>query len=99
MIPDARILTFGYDADVDGFLSLAGQNTIHQHAQSLLSDLADFRSSPAEVRHPERSLLILLTIVADVTGRLFFEISMSSCMCAAWPVPSCILFITQETHG
>lgn len=49
MIPDVKIFTYGYDADIDGFLSGAGQNTINQHAQSLLSDLSDLRSSPAEV--------------------------------------------------
>lgn len=49
IIPDTRILTFGFDADVDGFLSSASQNTIHQHAQNLLSDLADLRNTPEDV--------------------------------------------------
>lgn len=44
VIPKARIFTWGYDADVDGFMSSASQNTIHQHANNLLSDLADLRS-------------------------------------------------------
>ena len=48
-IPDVKIFSYGYDADIDGFLSGAGQNTINQHAQSLLSDLSDLRSSHAEV--------------------------------------------------
>jgi len=41
--PEAKIFTFGYDADIDSFWSSAGQNTITQHAQSLLSDLTDLR--------------------------------------------------------
>ena len=49
VIPDVKIFSYGYDADIDGFLSGAGQNTINQHAQSLLSDLSDLRSSHAEV--------------------------------------------------
>ena len=49
VIPDVEIFSYGYDADIDGFLSGAGQNTINQHAQSLLSDLSDLRSSHAEV--------------------------------------------------
>ena len=49
VIPDVKIFSYGYDADIDGFLSGAGQNTIKQHAQSLLSDLSDLRSSDAEV--------------------------------------------------
>ncbi|KAL8834004.1 MAG: hypothetical protein Q9170_003978 [Blastenia crenularia] len=46
VIPDAHILTWGYDADVGGFFSSAGQSTIHEHAGSLLSDLADLRGTP-----------------------------------------------------
>ena len=47
--PDARIFTFGYDADVDGFFTSASKNTIYQHAQSLLSDIADMRQRFEEV--------------------------------------------------
>jgi hypothetical protein len=42
-IPEARISAFGYDADVVKFLGQAGQNKIRQHANNLLSDLADMR--------------------------------------------------------
>lgn len=49
MIPNTKIFSYGYDADVDGVLLSAGQNTIHQNAQNLLSDLADLRNSPSEV--------------------------------------------------
>lgn len=49
VIPDARIFTWGYDADIDGFLSTASQNTVHQHAINLLSDLADLRRSVEDV--------------------------------------------------
>ena len=48
IIPDADIYTWGYDADVDKFGS-ASQNTIHQHATSLLSDLADLQESLGSV--------------------------------------------------
>ena len=41
VIPDSKVYTFGYDADVDNFFSAAGQNTIHQHTRTLLEDLAD----------------------------------------------------------
>lgn len=43
IIPDAQILTWGYDADINHFLSSASQNTVHQHASNLLSDLVDER--------------------------------------------------------
>lgn len=52
VIPDAKILSFGYDADVGGLLSSASQNIIHQIAQILLSDLADLRDKPAEQEIP-----------------------------------------------
>ncbi|MCJ1400187.1 hypothetical protein MMC11_003391 [Xylographa trunciseda] len=39
-IPDARVYTWNYDADVHHWTSSASQNTIHQHASNLLSDLA-----------------------------------------------------------
>lgn len=42
-IPDARISAFGYDADVTKLLGQAGQNTIRQHAKSLLAGLSDMR--------------------------------------------------------
>lgn len=44
-IPDIRIFTLGYDADVDRFRSTASQNTIFQHAADLLSDVADLLES------------------------------------------------------
>ncbi len=40
-IPNARIYTFGYDADVSRFMSAAGLNTVSQHGTNLLSNLAD----------------------------------------------------------
>ncbi|KAL8928160.1 MAG: hypothetical protein Q9208_001870 [Pyrenodesmia sp. 3 TL-2023] len=52
VIPDAQVFTWGYDADIDGFLSSAGQSTIHQHAGSLLSDLSDLRVTPQQQAVP-----------------------------------------------
>lgn len=45
-IPDARILAFGYDADIVNFWSPASQNRVGNHAEKLLGDL---------VRRRERS--------------------------------------------
>lgn len=52
VLPDVQIFTWGYDADVGGFFSSAGQSTIHEHARSLLSDLADLRNAPPIQRIP-----------------------------------------------
>ena len=51
MIHDVRILTWGYDADVDG-LGSASQSTITQHAGSLLSDIADQRDAAQHYKSP-----------------------------------------------
>ena len=42
-LPNARILTYGYDADVAHFFSQASQSRIGDHARTLLSDLARIR--------------------------------------------------------
>ncbi|KAF2156673.1 hypothetical protein K461DRAFT_2120 [Myriangium duriaei CBS 260.36] len=44
-ITDARILTFGYDANVVNFFDSAGQNTLQSHALDLIGDLADKRDT------------------------------------------------------
>ncbi|KAL8686565.1 MAG: hypothetical protein Q9218_007015 [Villophora microphyllina] len=50
-IPEARVFTWGYDADIDGFSS-ASQSTIHQHAGSLLSDIANQRETGDDYKKP-----------------------------------------------
>jgi hypothetical protein len=47
-IPEARIMTFGYDAM---FISAQDSATIEQHAMTVLGGLADIRTSD-EVRRP-----------------------------------------------
>ncbi|KAL8959286.1 MAG: hypothetical protein Q9193_003826 [Seirophora villosa] len=47
VVPDSHIFTWGYDADVGGIFSSGGQSTIHEHANSLLSDLANLRDTPS----------------------------------------------------
>lgn len=49
-IPTARILAFGYDADVVNLLGQSSQNSIAQHARNLLGDLADMRFDSNTVR-------------------------------------------------
>lgn len=51
LIADVRIFTWGYDADIDGFGSRS-QNTINQHAGSLLSDIADQREAAEYYKGP-----------------------------------------------
>lgn len=62
VIPDAQVFTWGYDADIDGFFSSAGQSTIHEHAGSLLSDLSDLRGTP------EQQAIPLIFVVHSLGG-------------------------------
>ncbi|KAL9016862.1 MAG: hypothetical protein Q9185_005812 [Variospora sp. 1 TL-2023] len=62
VIPEAHIFSWGYDADVGGIFSSAGQSTIHEHAGSLLSDLADLRYTP------DRRYIPLIFVVHSLGG-------------------------------
>ena len=62
VIPDVRIFTWGYDADVVGFLSSASQNTINQHARNLLRDVDDLRSTP------DNQLIPIIFVVHSLGG-------------------------------
>jgi hypothetical protein len=39
-VPNARIMTFGYDADVAKFMSPVGQGDLRDHSLTLIEDLA-----------------------------------------------------------
>jgi hypothetical protein len=41
VLPEARILTWGYDADVDAFNTSVGHNNVEQHSTDLLTDIAN----------------------------------------------------------
>lgn len=48
-VPDARILAFGYDADIAKFLGPVSQNKLRDHASALLGELAAVRSEDDSV--------------------------------------------------
>lgn len=72
-IPDVRIYTWGYDADI-GALSSASRNTIHQHAQTLLSDLVDLRAS----EHNERPIIFVVHSLGGIIVKAALNISKST---------------------
>lgn len=49
-VPDARLLAFGYDADVVNFWSPVSQNRVANHALNLLGGLARQREKSDSVR-------------------------------------------------
>ena len=48
-LSEARIITYGYDADVVNFWSMASQNTVRDHSQKFLTSLANLRDSTGTV--------------------------------------------------
>ena len=48
-ISGARVLSFGYDADVAKFLGPVGQNNTREHASTLISDIAALRAEDNSV--------------------------------------------------
>lgn len=49
IITESRIYTWGYDVDINHVFSSASQATVFQHSSTLLSDLADERTSEESV--------------------------------------------------
>jgi hypothetical protein len=49
VLPEARILTWGYDADVDAFTTSVGHNNIEQHSTDLLTDIANLLDKLGDV--------------------------------------------------
>ncbi|KAE9364277.1 hypothetical protein N431DRAFT_355121, partial [Stipitochalara longipes BDJ] len=51
-LPNIRIMTYGYDADVINFFSNTSKSSIFQHSINLLEDLQLERDTPEEKRRP-----------------------------------------------
>jgi hypothetical protein len=49
VLPEARIFTWGYDADVDAFNTSVGHNNVEQHANDLLTDIANLLDKLGDV--------------------------------------------------
>jgi hypothetical protein len=54
-LPKARIITYGYDADVVHLFSRTSKNTIFNHSQSLVKAVHRMKRSPSEVCKMKRS--------------------------------------------
>jgi hypothetical protein len=49
VLPETRIFTWGYDADVDAFNTSVGHNNVEQHANDLLIDIANLLEKLGDV--------------------------------------------------
>lgn len=65
-LPQSRIVTFGYDADIVHFWSMAAQNRIGNHAQTLINVLAQMRERTETEERP-------IIFVAHSLGGLVVE--------------------------
>ena len=72
-IPEARIVTYGYDADVVHFTKPAGQNTVLEHARNLVGDLTNLRLGTSSFQRP-------LILVAHSLGGLVVEQVRDTCL-------------------
>jgi len=51
-LPEARVITYGYDADVARWIGPAGQNSVREHATTLVNDLVRYRARTQSHRRP-----------------------------------------------
>jgi hypothetical protein len=80
-IPDARILAFGYDAEVTKFLGPVSQSDLRDHAHSLVNDLANVRMERNEVGYEKQTKAKHYTI----SNAFFFSgLAKSSLSYIAW---------------
>lgn len=52
-MPKARVVTFGYDADVVGLIDVASSNTIRDHGKALATQVAQKRLLDGSVSFPK----------------------------------------------
>ena len=67
-LPQARIIMYGYDADVVNFWSMTSQNTVGDHSQKFLTSLANLRDrtdTVCSLSAIEAAQLIVTTRVRD----------------------------------
>ena len=61
VLPEARILTWGYDADVDAFNISVGHNNVEQHSTDLLTDIANLLDKLGDVSPGSKAYMSKLT--------------------------------------
>ena len=96
--PQARIVTWGYDVQIEGFLAAASQASIYHHAENLLSDLVMLRKSDA-------AKLIPLIFIAHSLGGIVVKDALSlsghesTTINAVLPATIGVMFLGTPHHG
>lgn len=77
-VTDARILSFGYDADIVNFWSPASQNSVSSHAQNLNGRLEQLRAIDESVSDLRcfKNVICVLTIFKDSHAIIFIAHSL-----------------------
>ena len=70
-LPNVRIITWGYDADVANVFKQSGHASIFGHAQSFLRDIARLRQKAEEVSPRTETLIYLETDLNRKHGQLY----------------------------
>ena len=74
VLPDTRIFTWGYDADVDAFGTSVGHNNVEQHANDLLIDIANLIEKDGHVSTDSNT-----NCVVELTGSRTVESPYNIC--------------------
>ncbi|KAI0596694.1 hypothetical protein F4775DRAFT_282821 [Biscogniauxia sp. FL1348] len=72
-LKNVRIYSFGYDADIEKFMSSAGKNSVHDHGANLLNDLSFQLESQKEKHVP------FIFVVHSLGGLVLKEALNQSC--------------------
>ncbi|KAN0113271.1 Alpha/Beta hydrolase fold [Hyaloscypha variabilis] len=73
-LPDARILAFGYDADITSFWGPASSNRVGNHAEDMLGDLSHLRAS-TDTEH--RKLIFVMHSLGGLVTQ--YALNLSNC--------------------
>lgn len=98
VLPAVRIFTWGYDVDVANLVGRTAQESIYEHANVLLSDLADSRTTPEEKERPIIFVAHSLggIVVKDALGR---SSGAKSYLSAIFPATFGICFLGTPHRG
>jgi hypothetical protein len=90
-LADARIFTWGYDADVAKIFSFASQSSVSQHAKQLLADLVAVSVTAAQKQRP--IVFVVHSLGGLVKDVLAFSRMTKTYLQEIWPAVIGICFL------
>ena len=97
-LPKARIVTWGYDVQIENLLSKTSKSSIFQHALTLLSDLTSLRSLPLDRTKP---LIFIAHSLGGIVVKDALNISKTETthFCEILPATIGVLFLGTPHQG